>query len=138
MPLIQALGCSLEDLEGGKQDERRDRQGTDALIFVVTIGVVTIRPGIGQTIGDQTEQAGEAIGGAVHRIGQQSQGAAQKADRQFQQTHGDVHRQSDQQNPLNGPAVVTAEVGPSGLGRNGVFSGGYPLNLWRHWDDWLS
>jgi len=105
---------------------------------MVTVRMVTVWPGIGQTVGDQTQQAGEAIGGAVHRIGQQGQGAAQQADRQFQQTHGDVHRQGDQQNPLNGPPVVTAKGGPSGLGRDDVSSGGFPSNLWRLWDDWLS
>ena len=67
------LPCSKQNLKCGEQDERSDAKGADRFVFVVAIGVIPIRSGIGKRVGDQPGQAGEGVGRAVHGIGDDRQ-----------------------------------------------------------------
>ena len=105
-PGIQSIDGRLQDFKGREQDEGGDRQGPDGLVFVVAVGVVPVRFGIGQAVGEQAQQARKPVGGAVHGIGQHRQGSGEQAQHQLQQGHADVDGQGHQQHPLNLEAVV--------------------------------
>ena len=52
-----ALPCGDQDLDRREEDETGDRQSSNPFVFVVAIGMVAVRPRVGQAVGDQRQQA---------------------------------------------------------------------------------